>query len=191
MFIKSRGVSGTLEGRTIADRITGARDPGQALLHRAAMSEGGCDNDQTLRVADAIGRAVEYDCVVTKEEHGADGDGETVSWDWEGVGSPRPLEYVQAEAVSFFDEGEEIDEAALAVGETRTVQVRFDPEDASNRRFSFSMADEGVASVARADGQVLTLKGASAGETTLTVKSMNNGLTVQLAIAVTAAGGGA
>lgn len=191
MFIKSRGVSGTLEGRPIADRITGARDPGQALLHRAAMSEGGCENDQTLRVADAIGRAVEYDCVVTKEEHGADGDGETVSWEWEGVGSPRPLDYVQAEAVSFSDGEDDIDQATLAVGETATVKVCFDPEEASNRRFSFSVADEGVAAAVRADGQVLTLRGASVGETTLTVKTMNNGLTASLAIAVTAAGGGA
>ena len=187
MFVKSREVSGTLEGRPIADRITGAMDPGQALLHRAAMAGGGCENDQTLRVADAIGRAVEYDCVVTKETAGADADGETVSWEWKGVGSPRPLAYVQASGVSFSDgDGGALTALSLAAGATAAVKVVFAPADASNQRFSFSVADESVATVASADELALTLRGLAAGGTVLTVKTMNNGLTATLAIAVTA-----
>ena len=178
-FVKSRAVSGSLEGRPIVDRLTGARDPGQALLHGAAMSDGGCENDQTLRVADAIGRAVEYDCVVTKESVGADADGETVSWDWKGVGCPRPIAYVQAASVGFT--GSQLE---LEPGEVAEAQVVFAPEDASNQRFSFSMADEGVATVTAAEDLKLTIRGVAAGFTTLTVRAMNNGLTAQLPIEV-------
>ena len=184
MFVKSRGVSGSLEGRPIADRVTGAKDPGQALLHRAAMSGGGCEDDQTLLVADAVGRAVEYDCVITKEERGADGDGETVSWEWEGVGSPRPLTYVQAASVGFEQEGSAIQALTVETGEAQSVTVAILPENASNRRFSFCVADEGVAAVESADEERLTLRGVAAGTTTLTVRTMNNGLTAALAITV-------
>ena len=92
MFIKGRSVSGSISGRPIYDRATGARDPGQGLMHKAAMNAGGCDNDQTIIVADAIGRAVKYDCVITAESVSADEDGETISWDWEGVGEPEELD---------------------------------------------------------------------------------------------------
>ena len=178
-FVKSRAVSGSLEGRPIVDRLTGARDPGQALLHGAAMNDGGYENDQTLRVADAIGRAVEYDCVVTKESVGADGDGETVEWEWKGVGRPRPIAYVQAASVVFSE-----DRLDLEPGEVAEVLVAFTPAEASNQRFSFSMADEAVATVTAADDLKLTVRGAAAGTTTLTVRAMNNGLTAELPIGV-------
>ncbi len=185
-FIKSREVSGTLEGRPICDRVTGARDPGQALLHQAAMADGGCDNDQTLRIADAIGRAVEYDCVVTKEQGDADGDGETVSWEWEGVGSPRALPYVQASAVGFADGVNAVTTLTLAPGEVKALRVTFAPENASNQRYGFSVADESVAAVTGADELNLTLRGVAVGTTALTIRSMNNGLTASLAITVAA-----
>lgn len=186
-FVKSRAVSGSLEGRPIVDRRTGARDPGQALMHAAAMSDGGCDNDQTLRVADAVGRAVEYDCVVTKESRGADGDGETVSWDWKGVGSPRPIAYVQASSVGFTDGEQALARLTLEAGETAEVCVAIAPADASNRRFSFSMGDEAVAAVTMAEDMKLAVRGAAPGETTLTVRTMNNGLTATLPVEVTEA----
>ena len=183
-FVKSRGISGSLEGRPIADRATGARDPGQALLHAAAMCDGGCDNDQTLRVADAIGRAVEYDCVVTRESTGADGDGETVSWEWKGVGSPRPIAYVQAASVGFSDGTQALTGLSMAPGDVETVCVAFTPEDASNQRFCFSMADEGVAVVTAAEDLALNVRAVATGSTTLTVRSMNNARTAALPIVV-------
>ena len=185
-FVKSRGVSGSLEGRPIADRATGARDPGQALLHAAAMSGGGCDNDQTLRIADAIGRAVEYDCVVTGETAGADADGETVSWEWKGVGSPRPVAYVQAASVGFSDGEQALTGLSLAPGDVEAIRVVFSPEDASNQRFSFSVADERVALVTAAEDLALTLRAVAAGSTALTVRSMNNARTAALPIVVAA-----
>ena len=184
-FVKSRAISGSLEGRPIVDRATGARDPGQALLHAAAMSDGGCDNDQTLLVADAIVRAVEYDCVVTKESVGADGDGETVSWDWKGVGSPRPQSYVQAASVAFAQQGSAVTALTLGAGEVAAVQVAFSPETASNQRLSFSMANEAVAEVSAAEDLNLSIRGVAAGTTALTVKSMNNALTATLSVVVT------
>ena len=180
MFIKSRAVSGTLEGRPIVDRITGVKDAGQALMHRAAMAGGGCDNDQTLRVADAIGRAVEYDCVVTRESVDAGEDGEEVRWDWQGVGAPREIPYVQLSAVAF-DEGEDID---LTEGGEDEVHVIFTPADASNRRFSYYVEDEGVATVLSVEDGVIALRGMNAGETRLIVRTMNNRLTAALTVRV-------
>lgn len=186
-FVKSRGISGSLEGRPIVSRATGARDPGQAMLHAAAMSDGGCDNDQTLRVADAVGRAVEYDCVVTRETAGADADGETVSWEWKGVGGPRPLPYVQAASVGFSDGDSALTGLEMAPGDTEAVLVAFSPADASNQRFSFSVADEGVATVQAAEDLALTVRAVGAGSTTLTVRSMNNARTATLPIVVATA----
>ena len=185
-FIKGRGVSGSLEGRPIADRATGERDPGQALMHRAAFSEGGCDNDQRLVIADAVGRAVAYDCVVTQEKAEADEDGETIRWDWEGVGKPEAVPYVQATAVGFAIDGSAASSAQLAANGTEEVQVTFTPANASNRRFGYCVADESVAEVASAEDQKLTLRGIAPGQTRLIVRSMNNGLTAQLTVAVTA-----
>ncbi len=184
MFVKSRAVSGSLSGRPIYDRVTGVRDPGQALLHRAALSGGGCDNDQTLIIADAIGRAVKYDCVLTKETNAADEDGETIEWEFEGVGEPEELDYVQASEIAFA-EGES---ASMRVGETKEFNVQFTPESASNRRFSYSIADEGVAALNAIDGPKLSIRAVGEGETRLTVKSMNNNLTATLTITVGAAG---
>ena len=184
MFVKSRGVSGSLSGRPIYDRVTGARDPGQALLHQAALSGGGCDNDQTLIIADAIGRAVKYDCVITKETNSADEDGETIAWDFEGVGAPEELAYVQASKIAF----KEGDSASVSVGETKELNVQFTPETASNQRFSYFIADESVASLNAIDGPRLSIRGVGEGQTKLTVKSMNNNLTATLTLTVGAAG---
>ena len=182
MFIKGRSVAGSLSGRPIYDRATGVRDPGQNLMHRAAMNAGGCDNDQTIIVADAIGRAVKYDCVITGESVSADEDGETISWDWEGVGEPEELDYVQVTKVGFDQES-----LNVQVGATAELKVEFTPENASNQRYSYSIADEGVAALNAIDGLNLSIRGVSAGSTTLTIKSMNNNLTATLNITVSAA----
>ena len=183
MFIKGRSVSGSISGRPIYDRTTGARDPGQNLMHKAATNAGGCDNDQTLIVADAIGRAVKYDCVITGESVSADEDGETISWDWEGVGEPEELDYIQATKVAF-DKG---DSVSVQVGKTEELKVQFTPENASNQRYSYSIGDESVAALNAIDGANISIRGVSAGSTTLTVKSMNNNLTATLNITVSAA----
>ena len=186
MFIKSRSVAGSIGGRPIADRVTGARDAGQALMHRAAFNDGGCDNDQTLVIADAIGRAVAYDCVVTKESTEVDDDGETVTWDWEGVGKPRALGYVQLTGVSFKRGDAAAQSVSVKVNETAQVQVAFAPADASNRRFSYCMADESIAELSEVEDGAITIRGVGAGSTSLTIRTMNNRLTAELAVSVTA-----
>ena len=185
-FIKGRSVSGSLSGRPIADRVTGARDPGQGLLHRAAFNDGGCDNDQTLVIADAIGRALAYDCVVTQETTEVDEDGEVVKWEWEGVGRPRELTYVQATGLGFAAGGQAVSTVALTVNGTAQVSAAFTPQDASNRRFSYYIADASVAEVASVEDERITLRGVGAGETQLTLRSMNNRLTASLTVRVTA-----
>lgn len=189
MFIKSRSVSGSLSGRPIVDRTTGAKDAGQNLMHKAAFNEGGCDNDQTLLVADAVGREVEYDCIITKESRSADEDGEEISWDWEGVGEPREKDYVQATAVAFKDGSSAATQVSIAVNATKEIKVAFTPETASNQRYAYSIADESIAVVNAVDDLDISIRGVSAGSTTLMVKSMNNALTATLNITVTAAGG--
>lgn len=184
MFIRGRSVSGSLSGRPIYDRVTGTRDPGQNLMHKAAYNSGGCDNDQTLIVADAIGRAVQYDCVITTESRSADEDGETITWDWEGVGEPEEIPYVQVTGAAFNDGESTATQVSLSVGGTKEIKVTFTPEDASNQRFSYSIADEGVAVLNAIDGTNLSLRGVSAGSTTLTIKTMNNNITATLAITV-------
>lgn len=179
MFIKGRSVSGSLSGRPIYDRTTGTRDPGQNLMHKAAYNSGGCDNDQTLIVADAIGRAVKYDCVVTAESRSADEDGETISWDWEGVGEPQELPYVQVTDAAFDKESVQI-----TVGSTAEVVVQLTPADASNQRYSYSIADEGIAAMHAIDGANISLRGVAKGSTTLTIKTMNNNITASLNITV-------
>ena len=185
MFIKGRSVSGSIGGRPIADRVTGARDPGQALMHRAAFSEGGCMNDCTVRVADPVGQAVEYDCVVTGESVDVDEDGEKITWEWEGVGCPRELPYVQASGLAFRKDGAAVSSVSVAVNGTATVLAAFTPENASNTRFAYSLADAAVAQVESVDGAEIVIRGMSPGETALTLRSMNNGLTAQLTVRVT------
>ena len=179
MFIKGRSVSGSLSGRPIYDRTTGTRDPGQNLMHKAAYNSGGCDNDQTLIVADATGRAVKYDCVVTAESRSADEDGETISWDWEGVGEPEELPYVQVTAVNFSETA-----LQLTTDATKEITVMFTPENASNQRYSYSIEDEGIATLNAIDGANISLRGVAKGSTTLTIKSMNNNLTASIDITV-------
>lgn len=189
MFIKGRSVSGSLGGRPIVDRVTGTRDPGQSLMHKAAYNAGGCDNDQTLIVADAIGRAIRYDCVITKESISADEDGEEISWDWEGVGEPEELPYVQLTAVAFKTSGagSTTTTASVEVGKTTEVIVAFTPEDASNQRYSYSIGDEGIATINAIDGANISIRGVSEGSTKLTIKSMNNSKTAELTITVSSA----
>lgn len=185
-FIKSRSVSGSLEGKPIYDKTTGVRDPGQNLMHKAATNAGGCDNDQTLVIADAIGKAIKYDCVVTKESQSADEDGETISWDWEGVGEPNEIPYVQLTGVAYKDGSSSTTSATVTVGDTKSIVVAFTPENASNTRFAYSMDDESVAEVSAIDGANITIRGVATGTAKLTIKTMNNNKTAELSITVSA-----
>ena len=185
-YIKGRSVSGSLSGRPIVDRVTGTRDPGQALMKRAAYNSGGCDNDQTLLIADAIGRAVQYDCVITSESIDTDEDGEEISWDFEGVGEPVEVPYVQLTAVAFKDGNTEASTVSVVVGNTKEIVVAFTPTKASNTRYSYSIEDESIAAIAAIDGANISIRGVAAGSTTLTIKTMNNNKTAELAITVSA-----
>ena len=185
-YIKGRSVSGSLSGRPIVDRVTGTRDPGQALMKRAAYNSGGCDNDQTLLIADAIGRAVQYDCVITSESIDTDEDGEEISWDFEGVGEPVEVPYVQLTAVAFKDGNTEASTVSVVVGNTKEIVVAFTPTNASNTRYSYSIEDESIAAIAAIDGANISIRGVAAGSTTLTIKTMNNNKTAELAITVSA-----
>ena len=186
-FIQSRSVKGKLEGKPIADRVSGARDPGQQLLHSAAYDEGGCINDHTLRIADAVGHATRFDCVITGESYEPDEDGESISWDWESVGAPEEEAYIQAQSLCFTDTAATpavITSLNLSLGQSTACRVRFTPETSSNRRFAWSVADGTKLRVASAEDEELTLQGLQTGTTTLTVRSMNNNLTAVLNVTI-------
>ena len=80
-----------------------------------------------------------------------------------------------------FDKGESL---SVQVGQTQELKVEFTPEQASNQRYSYSIGDEAVAALNAIDGLNISIRGVSAGSTTLTVKSMNNNLTATLNISV-------
>lgn len=131
-----------------------------------------------------IGKVVKYDCVVIKEGISADEDGEEISWDWEGVGKPEELTYVQAAKVAFKDGAVDATTITVPVGATKEITVGFTPEDASNQRYSYSFADEAIATLNAINGLNISLRGVSVGSTTLTIKSMNNNLVATLDITV-------
>ena len=150
----------------------------------ATVADGGCDNDQTIIIADAVGRAVRYDCIITTESVSADEDGEEISWDWEGVGKPEELPYVQITSVGFTDGDEDATSATVTVGNSKELKVSFTPENASNTRYAYFIEDESIAVMGAIDGPNISIRGVSAGSTKLTIKTMNNNKTADLAITV-------
>ena len=97
------------------------------------------------------------------------------------MGAPEEIDYVQAASVTFDKES-----LSVKVGATAELQVKFTPENASNRRYAYAIADESVAALNAIDGLNMSIRGVRAGETKLTARTMNNNRTANLTITVTA-----
>lgn len=188
--ITGRSLSLSLEGRPIFDKVTGAKDPGQDLMDEASMAGGGCDNDQRVRITDSVGHSTIVDCIVTGKSNDADEDGETISYDLEGVGAPEPQDYIQAMAVSAKQGGTTLDSTTnklqATVNDTAEVTIAFTPDNASNQKYAISIADKGVLKLVSMDGGLVVFQGVSAGSTTVNIKTMNNNLTTSFGATVTA-----
>ena len=102
------------------------------------------------------------------------------------MGRPREAAYVQATGLSFLSGGSSVTALTVPSGSTREVRASFAPADASNQRYSYAVGDESVAQVWAVDGPDISIRGQRAGSTTLTLRSMNNGLTAVLSVTVTA-----
>ena len=180
-YVNKRNGSLSLEGKPATDAVTGAQDPGQAELDYYA-TQGGCDGDATIRLADPYGRATEMEVVVTSKSRSADDTGETVSWDMEMVGEPRELPYVQVSGVST----EPASTADVKIGESKTVTVTITPATASNQKFSVASADTSKVKVQNIDGMNFDIVGVA--KTTeavnVVVRTMNNSKEAVIAVTV-------
>lgn len=183
-YATKRSGSVSLEGRPIADKVTGAHDRGQEELDYY-LTVGGCEGDARLRIVDNCGHAEIWDVIVTGKENGADETSETVSWDLERVGAPETEPYVQVTNVTT----EPATSVNITAGQVETVTVKFTPEKASNQKYSVASADTTKVRVENIDGLTFDLVGVAATVTPVTVqiKTMNNAKTATLAVTVSAA----
>lgn len=181
-YVNKRNGSLSLEGKPATDAVTGAQDPGQAELDYYA-TQGGCDGDATIRLADPYGRATEMEVVVTSKSRSADDTGETVSWEMEMVGEPRELPYVQVSGVST----DPSESAEVKIGDSKKVTVTITPAGASNQKFSVASADTSKVKVQNIDGLNFDIVGVA--KTTeavnVVVRTMNNSKEAVIAVTVT------
>lgn len=182
-YVTKRNGSLSLEGRPVIDSVAGAQDPGQAELDYYA-TQGGCDGDATLRIADPYGRAQIIDVVVTSNERSADDTSETRTWDTEIVGEPEEQPYVQVTSIATTP----ATSASIEVGETASVTVAFTPDTASNQKFSVASADTTKVKVANIDGLNFDIVGVAVTEepVNVVVRTMNNSKEATIAVTVTA-----
>lgn len=182
-YVTKRNGSLSLEGRPVIDSVTGSQDPGQAELDYYA-TQGGCDGDATLRIADPYGRAQIIDVVVTSNERSADDTSETRTWDTEIVGEPEEQPYVQVTSIATTP----ATSASIEVGETESVTVAFTPDTASNQKFSVASADTTKVKVANIDGLNFDIVGVAVTEkpVNVVVRTMNNSKEATIAVTVTA-----
>jgi hypothetical protein len=186
-YITARNGSGTMEGKPLYDKTTGRGDDGQEMLNQAAVASGGCDNDQRLRLTDAIGNSTILTVIITDKSTGADDTGETLSYGFSTVGDPEPQPYIQATAIQAVDGATTLSETnplAVTVNMTADFDVKFTPATASNQKFAISIGDRSIVRVVSIDRNKVALQGIAVGETTITLRSMNNNLTTAFKVAV-------
>lgn len=183
-YVTKRNGSISLEGRPIADRVTGAKDPGQAELDYY-LTVGGCDGDARIRIVDNVGHAEVWDVAVVSKENGADETSETVSWDLERVGAPETQAYVQVSSVAT----DPATTLSVTAGDVETVTVSFTPANASNQKYSVASADTTKVRVDNIDGLTFDIIGVAATTEPVKVqiKTMNNAKVAEISVTVSAA----
>ena len=188
-YVSKRGGKLSLKGKPISDPATGVRDDGQDRLIDAAVSEGGCENDQTIRIADTVGHTNELDVIVTGYKQDTEESGETISYDMELVGEPRFMPYVQVTGVTAKDKDDaelsETDALEVAVNDSEVAIVAITPEVASNKKFSASSSDKKIARIASIEDDTLHIVGVSEGDCIINIKTMNGGKTTKFKVNVT------
>lgn len=182
-YVTKRNGTISIEGRPVADLVTGAHDRGQEELDYYA-TVGGCDGDATIRIIDNCGHAEIITCIVTSKERSADESSETVSWELQRVGEPEEVPYVQVTNISTTP----ATTTTLNVGDTDTVTVAFTPATASNQKYSVASSDTSKVKVSNIDDLTFDITGVAetSDAVTVQVKSMNNAKIATLSVTVTA-----
>jgi len=189
-YVTKRNGTLNIEARPVVDAVTGEQDPGQAELDYYA-TQGGCDGDCTLRIADPYGRCQIVDVVITDSNKDANDTEESRTWNTSIVGEPEDVPYVQVSSLTVkVGEGTPSDSpsASLTVGGTQACTVAFVPTGASNQKYSVASADTTKVRVKNIDGLSFDLEGVAATTSAVNVivKSMNNAKTATIAVTVTA-----
>ncbi len=174
--------SGTVEltGTPLRDEVTGQQDPGQRMLTEYA-NWGGCDADFDIRISDQTGHCAVLRAVVEEIEDEVDEKGKRqMSWKLAQVGEPEFPAYVQAVGI---DCPETV--TVSTSGADALVPVAVLPADASNKRYRVHCKDAGRVIVTQLTETAFCLRGLVAGETIVTVKTVNNGISKDIAVTVT------
>lgn len=184
-YVTKRNVTLSLEMKPVTDIVTGAHDRGQAELDYYA-TQGGCDGDARIRIADTCGHATLLDVIVTSRSQSADDTSETLSYDLDIVGEPIDEPYVQVASVTTTPASS----ASVDVGEVQSVTVALTPTGASNSKYSVASADTSKVKVSNIDGMTFDIVGVAATEAetpvNVVVTTMNNKKQATIAVTVTA-----
>ena len=185
-YVSKRNGALTLGGKPLVDAATGEQDAGQAMLDDYA-SNGQCDEDATLKIADPYGKAIVCDYIVTGTENSTGEDGDECSWDLEQVGEAEYLPYVQVSSIALKDGNSAVSTLSMAVGAAaKIISVNFTPTNASNQRFKINVSNKRVVSVGNVTDDSFTITPLSAGTATVKVTSVNNAKTATITVTVTA-----
>lgn len=183
-YVTKRSGSLSLEGKPVIVESSGLIDPGQDLLNYYS-EQVGCDSDATLRMTDPYGHAIQADFIVTSKEESTDASGTTVSWDLTQVGQAEQLPYEAVESVAIHVDGAAVTELALNAGDAaKLVTLKFNPENASNKRFKVSNSKRSIANVVNVTDDGFSIMPVTVGETTITVTTANGPKTASVKVTV-------
>lgn len=177
-YVSKRSGTLGLEGKPVVDAATGGADRGQELLTDAA-NLAGCDGDIRLRIIDPYGHGIEVEAIVTSTEHSTDTEKDTISWDLDLIGETEAIAYVSVEGVTVSP-----DSLAFILGDApQVVTVAFNPQNASNQRWTVSKTGSAIAISDKTD-TTFTVNALKAGTGSIKVTSVNGGQSVTLPVVV-------
>lgn len=184
-YVVKRGAKIKLTGKPLYKPTTGETDPGQAELdHYATLV--GFEGDTALKLIDPYGHAVRLDCIVAEAKTAAAADGVDREWTLELVGEPLELPYVQLQGLVVRSGAAEVTTLALALGETRALNVLLTPQSASNQKYFVLSADAQKVKPQSVDGLNFSVYAAqtTAQPVELIVRAMNGGIEKRLSVTV-------
>lgn len=183
-YITKRKAKLSLEGKPVVDAATGNVDPGQDLLNEFGKLTR-CAADALIRFVDPYGHALEAYYQITAHEVSSGKDGDKISWDLDMVGESESLPYVQVSGISIVSLGEEPETIEMDINDApRLLQVAFNPENASNKRYSIKTGGHVVRVGDITDGS-FTIAPLKVGEGTVKITSINNAETATVTVEVT------
>lgn len=183
-YITKRSGTIDLEGVKKVVEATGEIDRGQELLDDYA-EQAGCGADATIKIIDPYGHGYILDTIVTSAEESADSAEQKRSWSLEQVGEAEVIPYVQITGVRLVRGSEQIETLEMTAGGGQEILgIRFEPENASNRRFRVNNSKRAVVRVSDISENGFVLTPVGTGTANVTVTTVNNGERAQLTVNV-------